>query len=906
MDTHLAGGSNGKSAKPIHITADAVVTKPRPQTMRGRELAERIERNIPAELKAIQRWVGWRWELDKNGRWTKPPKHIGGKWFNDKTQTWVEWANHTDPKTWSTYEKAIRALARADSTFDGIGIVFSADDDLIGVDVDHIIGHPISTQILDKFAGTYCERSPSGKLHALCYGKIERSRRQGKTQVEVYDKTRFFTVTGDYLDASSRNVTTQQSELEWLIKTFIPDDKPAHQVRPAQRGYIPASGDIIDMACSADGTGDKFAAIYGGNWKPYFASQSEADLYLCSRLAFWTGNNPDEIDRLFRGSGLSRGKWVDRDDYREETINKAVSECRETYSGGRERARHGTNGGSHGNGKDSGSSPPRSYDQETGDVHREIAGGEPLESQEASEDATEADSSDDDNTPKAIVSARRAALNGDSKEVAVRRIQRQWSDINARSIVDDAWAWVAARSTGQRIKYDGSLRRVVDICQMNAQYALLTTAENPACVILRESAMPISREDFHLRNAASIVVTGVKDSGEAVVKDAAKHWMTSDDKHRYKRVVFTSKKVNDPEVMNLFTGFGVEPRHGDWSRIRLHIHEVICAGNTHTLNHFLNLVAWQSQNIGLPSRIIPTLVQEKQQVGGKNIILEDVFLKMYGRAGRMTSNMDDVIGTFNSGIRGKAYVFLDEALFAGDHSGADRIKSLATLKTLTVNEKNIPKVAIPSGLNLWLTSNHEIPVKVEEHDARYWFLQPSDHRKGDRDYFSALLKEINSGGVEAFLYSMLMERDVNDFMPHYDIPRRNELHKKMVRGNIPIGDPRLWLEMSVECEMLMGVEWNEEITDGIHERTIIRHNKPWVEGDSIAGGDFMNGYRYWLREQSGYGKKSASPAKIWESLNKAGFVADDRTKRNNFRKVPNLEECAAMVQALFDVDSTST
>lgn len=504
---------------------------------------------------------------------------------------------------------------------------------------------------------------------------------------------------------------------------------------------------------------------------------------------------------------------------------------------------------------------------------------------------------------KAIVSARRAALRGDSKDSAIRRIKKQWKDVDAASMVDAAWTWAAERSPGRQIRLDGSKRRIIDMGMMNEQYALLATPDNPACIILRESAMPISRDDFGLRNAPCTALTGVKDSGEAVFTDATKYWIKSDDKHCYRSIVFTSKKTNDPTVMNLFTGFGVEPIPGDCTLILEHIRDVFCAGDEQTYENFINLTAWQFQHVGEPSRIIPTLVQPDQQSGGKNMILEKVYLRAYGpRAGYMTSEMDDIIGTFNAAIRGKSFVFLDEALFAGDHSGADRVKSLATQKTSTVNEKNIPKVAIPSGLNLWLTSNHEIPVKVEEGDARYWFLQPTSHRKGDREYWQALDDQIENGGVSAFLHEML-ERNIDGFNPQYDIPRNTTLHKKMVRGNIPIGDPRLWLELSAETGMLMGVEWKETIEEGLHKRTTIRRNRPWKAGEAIASGDLIEGYREWVRGLSGHGKKNVSPAKVWEVLGQAGFERD-RGKAGNSRTVPDAEKCENAMKALLGGHST--
>lgn len=62
-------------------------------------------------------------------------------------------------------------------------------------------------------------------------------------------------------------------------------------------------------------SGDIIEALYEGRielWQgrdSRDASQSEADMGLCLYLGFWTGGGPERIDRLFRQSGLMRGKW---------------------------------------------------------------------------------------------------------------------------------------------------------------------------------------------------------------------------------------------------------------------------------------------------------------------------------------------------------------------------------------------------------------------------------------------------------------------------------------------------------------------------------------------------------------------------------------------------------------------
>lgn len=66
-----------------------------------------------------------------------------------------------------------------------------------------------------------------------------------------------------------------------------------------------------------------------------YASQSEADLALCSHLAFWTGRDAAKMDSMFRQSGLMRDKW-DRQQsgttYGAITIQKAIENCKEVYT----------------------------------------------------------------------------------------------------------------------------------------------------------------------------------------------------------------------------------------------------------------------------------------------------------------------------------------------------------------------------------------------------------------------------------------------------------------------------------------------------------------------------------------------------------------------------------------------
>ncbi len=94
---------------------------------------------------------------------------------------------------------------------------------------------------------------------------------------------------------------------------------------------------LLDKARTAR-NGSEFAALWAGDLSAHGGDHSGADLALCNLLAFWTDLDAQRIDRLFRQSGLMRDKWdkphfSDGRTYGQATIDKAIADSRETYSG---------------------------------------------------------------------------------------------------------------------------------------------------------------------------------------------------------------------------------------------------------------------------------------------------------------------------------------------------------------------------------------------------------------------------------------------------------------------------------------------------------------------------------------------------------------------------------------------
>ena len=111
----------------------------------------------------------------------------------------------------------------------------------------------------------------------------------------------------------SMNVEHRQAELEEFLAVWFADPKPQEEP-PCSRGNLEgifgaATGagslgddEILDRAPNAV-NGQKFTRLFNGDTSAH-PSQSEADLAFCDMLAFWTGRDADQVDRLFRQSGL--------------------------------------------------------------------------------------------------------------------------------------------------------------------------------------------------------------------------------------------------------------------------------------------------------------------------------------------------------------------------------------------------------------------------------------------------------------------------------------------------------------------------------------------------------------------------------------------------------------------------
>ncbi len=273
-----------------------------------------------------KRWVNWKLE-DRKGKKTKLPYTIAGTL-----------ASSTDPKTWATFAEAQKASP-------DVGIVFAPDCLLLGIDIDKCLEGTNITheekELIAQFiveADTYTEISPSGTGLHLFFTLSEpwKPTTNKRAPYELYTHGRYFTVTGKaYKEMKKvRTITPEEAKtlLEILGYPWAKTEAP-QQALPVAPVGSELSDDSIVSKMFASKNGKDIEMLYRGDLSKHKNDGSAGDMALCSHLAFWTGKNSTQMERMWSASPLgSRKKTQERKDYRDRTIAAAIANCKEVYS----------------------------------------------------------------------------------------------------------------------------------------------------------------------------------------------------------------------------------------------------------------------------------------------------------------------------------------------------------------------------------------------------------------------------------------------------------------------------------------------------------------------------------------------------------------------------------------------
>lgn len=281
--------------------------------------------NLPQYLKDKARFCLWKSEVGKG----KVPYQVDGKR-----------AKANNISTFTDFKDALCVVNK----FDGLGIgIFNK---ISAIDIDNCIDasgnySDLAKDVMGIFKDSYIEKSPSGKgiriiflIDGFSYDKSLYYINNQKLGLEVYvagSTNKYVTITAHVINQGK--IIQANDKLQVLLNRYMQKPKTNTGIANKESSSFLSDSSVIEKA-TASATGTKFKALWKGGTSSY-PSQSEADLALCSILAFWCGRDINQMDRLFQQSGLMRDKWhrvQSGSTYGQITLEKAVTNTKETYN----------------------------------------------------------------------------------------------------------------------------------------------------------------------------------------------------------------------------------------------------------------------------------------------------------------------------------------------------------------------------------------------------------------------------------------------------------------------------------------------------------------------------------------------------------------------------------------------
>lgn len=276
--------------------------------------------------------------------------------------------------------------------------------------------------------------------------------------------------------------------------------------------------------------------------------------------------------------------------------------------------------------------------------------------------------------------------------------------------------------------------------------------------------------------------------------------------------------------LNSYFGLGAKPSPYEFSDIGaylLHLDLIICSGDKACYEYLLNWLAHLVQKPMEKPEV--AIVLKAGQGTGKGTFVDPIG-KIIGAHFVHLTEQSQVVGRFNSLLENKVLIFADE-FFAGSKKHTDQLKGMITEKTAKIERKGIDSIMVPSFSRLIMASNHENIVSIEKDERRYLYLEVSEERKQDHQYFEALRKVIDNPEFTGKLLKFLLERDISNFNPR-QVPQTKALGEQKLDNLDPL---ERWMYSCLRSGQLTGGQWPaRELSTSLTSNTEL-----WLEAKKL-------------------------------------------------------------------------
>ncbi len=267
-----------------------------------------------------------------------------------------------------------------------------------------------------------------------------------------------------------------------------------------------------------------------------------------------------------------------------------------------------------------------------------------------------------------------------------------------------------------------------------------------------------------------------------------KDFWSNPNTHLYKSIAFSPIEKSF-DVLNYWVGSTIKPKQGNWDNIQEFLFIVICDGHEETFKYLYFYLAHMLQKPDDKPGIM--VVMLGRQGVGKGLFFS-LLRSIWSKSTLQVSDVENVLGNFNSQLERNYIVCMDEALLYQERKSMERLKSLITERVCRIEQKYQPARTIESCHRFFAASNGDHFANIERDDRRFLFLRVSSARQGDTQYFEKLFQDINDESKLGAMVYDLMNLDISKF----DIRKRPKTkeHTEQVLQSLS-GFDRYWFQV---------------------------------------------------------------------------------------------------------------
>ncbi len=279
-----------------------------------------------------------------------------------------------------------------------------------------------------------------------------------------------------------------------------------------------------------------------------------------------------------------------------------------------------------------------------------------------------------------------------------------------------------------------------------------------------EDKVFVRTRDFHERHAdLQPLVFHTEKSTTKVARTKA--WLEWPHRRNARGVVFDPGKpfpVTREGMINLWTGFSVEPTKGDVQPWKLFLKNFF-RGDQDKIKWFEQWLAYPFQYPG--AKLYSAVFIYGNQGGGKTLLAE-IIRRLYGQHFYMASFQD--LGQWTSWLRNVAFVVGNELVGGDRRAHAELIKSWITDPMIRTEAKGENSISVENHVNFMFNSNQPNALLVEGDDRRFFVHESPvvvEHDEADQHMRKSVDPWMRDPAGPAALLHYLLHLDTGSFNP---------------------------------------------------------------------------------------------------------------------------------------------